>query len=472
VPKPQWVNLPKATKWVGGDVTSKDRLGAVRYKCTFKKAGRATVKYRLVALDGNVTYTEDEKRRCAHFKPRHEKGTATLNSAGEFVHEIQLPAAGGDRYRIKVTHKTKTKTKTETSPTFATRRMLFYQSITMNGIGEGNLDQMEADFWDENEGYYLKLQREGGNATIPYIEVLQGATAYHRLLRSVKAAYTLQARRPFAFVIVWSNYIAAKAERTIHFPGNLKIPDDGSDYSKTLDFGVARYLWHGFDNAEDVAKHWLKSCTFTFTDSHGRKTKVTIDRAQVKVGGHAAFTHGGYGTVSVELTNDDVARVRGHTLTKASINFRFLAGSTNGFSSARLNLIAVASKATWEDLPDETKAVVLNHEIGHKIGLAANGGGISPDQPPDYYTQRTHAGPHCGAGAAFDAVQSKWSGTPECVMFGAHETADGPSPRTFCDACKVSVRKVHVGAGNEGFLISVDDFLPAYIVPLRHIDRT
>src|SRR5690349_9797706 len=98
----QWVNLPKKDIFVGDGIASKERLGAVNFKVTFKNASLAQVKFRVVPVD-DPAYSNGEQGRHVGFKVLNGRGVET-NKGGEDVEveqEIALPAAGGGKFKIE-----------------------------------------------------------------------------------------------------------------------------------------------------------------------------------------------------------------------------------------------------------------------------------------------------------------------------------------------------------------------------------
>jgi hypothetical protein len=114
-----------------------------------------------------------------------------------------------------------------------------------------------------------------------------------------------------------------------------------------------------------------------------------------------------------------------------------------GLSFPGGNLICICTKAWWQDLSAPEQNATAIHEMGHKVGMVADGTGKLPDKVATYYDAKGHVGPHCH----FDLpVQDSYSGASgnKCVMFGA---IDENGPSAFCVKCLPAVRKLDLSAG-------------------------
>jgi hypothetical protein len=86
------------------------------------------------------------------------------------------------------------------------------------------------------------------------------------------------------------------------------------------------------------------------------------------------------------------------------------------------------------------------HELGHTVGMVANGTGKLPDAVATLYTSaKGHVGNHCYNGnadgqARYDSATDSANST--CVMYGA---TNGKS--AFCDNCAPAVRKLDICDG-------------------------
>lgn len=477
----QWVNIARDPKWVEDDVGSVERLGPAHLECKFKKALPASFHFKVEPVGTPAAYTDAEKTRNSVFTLRNARG-AYGNDGKKTVklaQDVLLPAAGADEFKVKAKYKDK---EVEASKTIVTRRRLFYQSCAMQGIAPGNVASMETAYWAADD-FYIKLVNKAAG-TMPLMKTLyrddgSGADNYLAFIRAGKAAWRLQARMPYAFMLVWVNYIAAMGEKQITKMVDLDLPSKLWTWSwkgQSFEFNVGAFLWHGLDDTHDAAKHWLVSVDVRFRDKKGNVTRLPIPDDRVSLAGDPRFTYGGYHKVRVDLSADDLAGIRNRfTRRQGKVRFRLklrvAAGWTNGFSFNGVNMITVADKACWADQSAAVKEYTLNHEFGHKIGMVADGTGRGPDGPATLYgnvpagpgaNSKGHQGPHCEQGAAYDAGTKRWSGAPGCVMFGADAAFDGntrnAAPPTYCAACKPIVRKLDLSAGMPGFQKTPNDF--------------
>jgi hypothetical protein len=154
---------------------------------------------------------------------------------------------------------------------------------------------------------------------------------------------------------------------------------------------------------------------------------------------------------------DHLAGVPGKSFKGARLRLRLSAveGFSGGWSVSRTGVIVVATMGHWVKAKDDRECILL-HELGHFIGMVANGKVFAPIAPAHYYTGQGHKGPHCSVGVTPRTTgllkrKTKWTGSPQCVMFGstaAYDEADKrhASPVHFCDACKPVVKKLDLSA--------------------------
>jgi hypothetical protein len=238
-------------------------------------------------------------------------------------------------------------------------------------------------------------------------------------------------------------------------------------------------LWHGLNDADDASQHWLERVEVFFVEAGTnveQRLNVPKDRVTIADGAHGTF--GGHRLLRIQLQHADMQgvkrRVFGQIQGKVRVRVivRTVVGWTFGFSVPGINLIVVADKAEWERCTDALKDQVLNHELGHKIGMTAQGGKLitfnsenaanTPNAPASLYgndhpaNARQGTGNHCGSGAAWTGAY--WTGTPSCVLFGNDRTATGgQTPKTYCGDCEPIVRKLDLSNTMVGFKRCVTD---------------
>jgi type VI secretion system secreted protein VgrG len=225
----------------------------------------------------------------------------------------------------------------------------------------------------------------------------------------------------------------------------------------TFTLETGKYLWYQLDDTDDANQEWLVSIDCYYTDAAGRPSHLRIPKDRASITGAARFALGGHSKIAIDLSAADMTVIRDHfTAGAGSIRFQVTVnaaiGWTNGFSLGGINLITVADKAQWDVRTSAGKAQTLMHELGHKVGMTPDGTGRLPRKPSCYYTGQGHQGPHCSKGAAYTATTRRWSGSPQCVMYGASHAA---RPRTFCAECAPLVRKLDMSPTMPGFRVSL-----------------
>jgi hypothetical protein len=188
--------------------------------------------------------------------------------------------------------------------------------------------------------------------------------------------------------------------------------------------------------------------------------------------------NGGFSRLKIKLPE----AARSHNLifsknAKLTVKLWVLDGFSGGFADQDINLLTVARTAWWhdkdkEDTPRE-RLSVLNHELGHKLGMVPKGGrrfgllyeldapdtlygdidpiysgpNLSPEMEHEVLinnNSKGHQGAHCERGAKAEKKGDVWkrTGKPECTMFGATSTEDHSSPMAFCPQCeKLMIRQ-------------------------------
>ncbi|MCC6557367.1 MAG: hypothetical protein IT372_30825 [Polyangiaceae bacterium] len=449
----QWVNITRDEKWVGGPVTSIERAGPIMLKVTLEHGVGSKFKYRFVPDGGNATYTLDERNRSTAFRSRNAKGSAIIANTQTVEYEVFLPAAGGNKYKLEYEYKGKV----TQGPEYEARRLVYFQSISMEGIEAPDLGAVKDAFWAPDKGYCIKLEEKPAGEEVAFQKAVQDRQAF---LSVVEESFTLEALRPKSFGIVWVEYIAQKAGKDIK-QGAEDVSAQSAlwswdDAARALTVDVGSYLWHGLDDNDDAAQAWLNGqpgVSLTFEDNTREMLKVP--REKVTLDGAPAFEHGGYTRIKMDLRDPQRDKKKVNKI--AFILKTFIAAVwSGGFSRGKF--IVVATKGLFASRSEAEIRATIIHEIGHKIGMVPepagpNGGPdpTRPDGPDTYYEGQDHNGPHCQNGAAYtppanEASIGTWSGAPACVMFGAAsiQTQDGAvaKPQEFCAKCAPVVRKL------------------------------
>lgn len=462
--KDQWVNLEKNPDFVGDEVKSAKRLGAADFECTFKKASLAGFRVRIIPVGDHAKYSPTETSRNENFCVR-VTGTAT-NQADKTVKlekDVFLTAAGGNEYKIQAKYKKKV---VESGEVLQARRMLFYQVMHMKGVKTGDTSKMEEAYWQESKNYFIKMKKKGPDAEIDYQKtiIMGNGVSNDAFIKAAGKKFALKGLKPYAFAIAFVNYIAVPGDTTITRDININVPSKISSWAgegTELKIKLNQFLWCGLVDDDDNNKRWLIGGTLSFVpdgSKPGEEEAIMFDRGDVTVAGPDYRTYGGKAEIKIRLKEGAISRkVFRERKGKWHIELKIktVDGWINGFAYNGINLLAIANKAVWEDQGESCKAYTINHEVGHKVGMVATGVGRLPEKPPNLYGEKRgvndqdHMGPHCQKGANWDATKprgKRWSGSPQCVMFGADGIMDGgtykPAPAEFCSDCEKAVRKL------------------------------
>jgi len=139
----------------------------------------------------------------------------------------------------------------------------------------------------------------------------------------------------------------------------------------------------------------------------------------------------------------------------------------NGYAitqpDSRVNLIVIATRVLWRDRSGEAMTQTIVHELGHKIGMVADGDPVTNvtcdlDRVGTWYNRHNHIGPHChqGIGEPIPADMRRQAGT--CVMYGE---SGRQRSNSFCADCGEAVKKVDISRGFVAFEPSWGAYLSA-----------
>lgn len=468
----QWVNLEKDAKHEEDGITQ-ERIAAAHVECEFEKANLAGFRVKVYPVGDHAKYSARERTDNANFRVRIA-GAAT-NGADKKIKldkEIFLTAAGGNEYKIKAKYKKK---EIESGKVLKVRRKLYYQLMKMPGCATCDLSGMENLYWDPAKKFYIKLKKKGALAQIEFQKNLTDADKF---IKSAGKKFELKGLKPFAFAVAFVRYICKPAVMTIRDQVNLSVPAKICKFSgEQFTVQSDQFLWFGLDDADDAAKAWLVDGRLVFVPAGktaAQGEQLPFDRDDVAIAGPDYKTYGGKAQIKVRIPPSAVTR---NFFTKRAgklfieLEVKTADNWSNGFAYNQINLAAIADRAVWEDQPLAVQLYTVNHEIGHKIGMVADGTGTAPDSHANLYGEnrgvndRGHQGPHCGNGASWDGTD--WSGQPGCVMFGADGVWDTATnsvlsaPSTYCSDCEKIVRKLDLSRSTlvtKGFSISVEEY--------------
>lgn len=458
----QWVNLEKEDIYArDSDIGNKERCGKLTVDVLFEK-DKVPLNFKMKVTpvgSKNVTYTQGEQRRNSKF--RLTQGAVGLADATHVLMEdtIQLPAAGGNKYKIEAQDANKV---TVSSMEVEVKRKLYYQVLSMDDATGSVPAYTLAPMETHSLKHFIVLQKAGAAGKIPYRKTIGMHTGGNisSFGSDVNSAHNIDAKlKKVGIAAVFSDYIAKRGTHTFALPmpiatGNPKILIAASEVTIQGD----RYLWHGLDDADDTAKRWFINGQVQYTDPSTSTTLTyNIPRANVDIAGTKHFTYGGYHQVKITRDaglNALLAKTTG--ILNFVVEAYITSGWINGFSwnPGGVDLITCAKRVRWADMPANTREYTWNHEVGHRYGMTAYGNkrGIAgynklPNGPSSLYGEnrgvndRGHQGPHCGKGATYNAVTG-WAGAPACVMFGANGIGSNHAPKEYCSECEPIVRKL------------------------------
>ncbi|GAB4229322.1 MAG: hypothetical protein OHK0028_03360 [Deltaproteobacteria bacterium] len=473
-----WVNLEKKDVFAKDGIPSKSHMTQwVGVTVRFREIFGEDFKMRLVPWppgsgNKNAVYSENERKRNTNFRfwkipLQRKEGKDKKVFLQESAH---LRPSGGDQYKIEA----KYGEKVVVSPTILeTRRRLYYEVISMKG-GDclDSFSDFETTFEGKADKFFIEMKEKGGARNgMVFLKTLRDGNT-ENFLAAARKAYSIKDYEPYAVAVVFANYIAEKKSLLLEdridlsAPSKLVMPITMNPFSFTRDViqwsdfefvvnvknaaGEAEYLWHGLDDQDDRNREWVKRAYFFPENGDAFK----IDTATITTEGGKKGSLGGYSKVRVRIPKEKVKKMMGVIKGTLFLDLNVVDGFSGGLSYTEMNLIVICTKSWWEKERQHDMLQVIVHEMGHKIGMVANGAGTKPDKPaPDkpggFYSDREegknyegHRGPHCNVGCAYTQASDSWTGVPGCVMFGATSCGASPSPATFCADCAKVVRKL------------------------------
>jgi hypothetical protein len=481
--KKQYVNLSKDDIFKDSDIDSVDRCGTVTIKVEVDKADQAIAYKVKVTAKGsdNVTYTSAEEKRNPNFLMTKGK-LSVADEKSVLLDGLQLPAAGGNQYRIEVMDANGKVVSSDVE--IESRRKLYYQIISMK---TGSHPSSFTGFTGEFDKYNIEMiEKDDGRNSMKFIKTVHNDNENEFYVEARKA-YKIKRFQPYGVAVVFSNMVADYINNYNNEHIDLLVPSklDTVHHSKKReiivdlkdDYNEDAYLWEGLDDGHDAAdKFWLISAFFVTVSGQ----RLQISRSKINKHGGPRFQNGGYNQVRIILDEEHLSSALSLNKGVIELATRVVKGFSGGFSVGNKNIITIARKSWWQSHPDSDidSIQILNHEMGHKVGMATTGDKpfpsnkshfsfidkITPDSSDNLYGEYYegpdennygHQGPHCKEGVNYAASTNSWSGgKPGCVMFGATgmtDTNDGiykSSPTSFCSKCGKSVRKLDVDGNN------------------------
>ncbi|MCB9593037.1 MAG: hypothetical protein H6719_09920 [Sandaracinaceae bacterium] len=433
----QWVNLPKDAKWVDGTIVKNlDRLGQKpRLLVKFDKPGASAFKLRLIPGPGNVSYTGGEKGRNAKFIQTDTDVALTTEGDGTKIVDgsLTITCAGRDVFQAEAEDNHGIKKR---SQALTTRRLVYYQEVKMKDAGGAILASTAANLTSaKTELGNHGIRFEGlAAASMNHLENIDGDADKTSLKNNARAAYTgaagTTAKEPYVLAVAYTDHLAVKdAAQAVHKAG----VDVGPGKPKVViplasAGGSDRYLWKDIITGEG----WFVSAKF-LEDGGAAADEVAIPEAKCSPVSHSA----GYPELCPKVEIDVTGLAAATGTLSIEVN---LVNRMRGGIALSGNIVIICTRAWWRNQSTLYQNQVVTHEVGHQLGLVADGSGSLPDKPANQYTARGHLGSHCHTGLALKATFGN-ADKGDCVMYGATEK----SP--FCAECAPTAKKVDLSAG-------------------------
>jgi len=434
----QWVNLPREDKWVNNDeIKNKDRLGMrPRLKVKFDKKGSHSFKVKLLPPTGTAAYSTSEKSRNPNFKYTEAEKSFTTDADGSKIidGDFQLVAGGGFKFTAEAKDQ---KGKKVTTGTLTTKRLFYYLEAKMTGLTSALSSTTAVE--SEYAKHHMKLKK------LPALSIAHqsnidanntdSSTLSTNVTTAVDANAAAKAKKKYLLTIAYTDHLAVKnANVTLSKqpvdvgPGKAKVvipvTARGLLSPHTVD---TRYLWHDIVSGEG----WFVEAKF-HKDGGG---VTTIPAGKVSHKGTGNY----WNQVEIDVTG--LAAGRGKIEVKVNVVDRMRGGVALGGA----NQICVCTRSWWSNESESCQKCTVIHEIGHKVGMVANGSGILPDKVATHYSGKGHAGDHCYKGCAAGATNYSTTANlnaSQCVIFGSvnEKTA-------FCSNCEKAVKKLDINSG-------------------------
>jgi len=399
-----------------------------------------TIKYEVDR--GNAEYTDAEKSRNERFTFQDIEKKYTTGSDGTKVitNDFFVAAAGGNSYELKAWD---TNTNTVTSSgKIIINRFFNYIEIKMKGLSSvaSSLNVFENEFKDNY--FHLKALT---SVEMEHMEnISTGDTNSFKI--KVREAYRkseAKDKEPFVVIVAYTDHLAVKNPNQSLIkngvnvgPGcaPIEIPIIGAGLTNPA--MKRRSLWNNLESGQD----WFVSCSF-LPDGEGENIDITKTKCEAITVSSSSPNNCKKVKINVDHLNEATGKI---TLTVNWVD-RMRAGIAFGG-----NLICVCTRSWWNDISEIEQNQIIIHEMGHKVGMVANGMRKLPDKVSSHYdNSKGHVGNHCyfenaDGQARYDSTTDR--ANSKCVMYGS---VNGRSK--FCEKCKPALRKLDISDGWSAF---------------------
>lgn len=430
----QWVNLPRAAKWVdGARVTTQDRCGNKPWiKVVFDRPGAHHFKIKLVPDAANPAYTGAEKGRNGNFV--FEEAERDFNTGGDGTRvvagDLPITVAGKASWTLEASddygH-------TVRSGALAAKRLVYYLEIPMQGLASvaTSVATMTGEF--ANHDVVLVSAGRQNMVHMPNISTTDSDT-FKTNARAAYQAAAVSAKEPYLVAIAYTDHLAVKdAGQVVQKAGVTVGPAAPAVTVPIVNAaGANKYLWNNLVPGEG----WFVSASYQ-ADAGG--AAVAIPAAKCTAVASNAAVPDMCRTVSVDVT----ALPPGTGTLTLTVNW--VNRMRGGLSFPGGNLVCICTRAWWQTESTADQNQTMIHEVGHHVGMVPDGTGTTTDATATQYTGSGHVGSHCHNGVAAAASYANAAGST-CVMFGATNGVNA-----FCANCTPGVRKNDLTAGWAAF---------------------
>lgn len=440
-----YVNLPREAKWIDKPrIDNIDRMSHnPRIKVRFGAPGQHAFKVKYIPDTNNVAYSATETARTDDYKYQREQKSYTTDSDGTKILPLAdfFVTAGKDRFKVEAEDDKSAKVQ---SGYLELRRLIYFVELKMKGLTA--ITTTLATLINEYDGHGIDLVALSSVEMehMPNIGTVDEAT-FKTKARTAYDGSQGPGKQPYVLAIAYTDHLAVKnPEKSLPTPTSVPVGPGKSVVEIDVEGpGIRpedtqvqpRELWKNIVPGEGwfVSASYLKDNGVAGVDDidipEAKCTAVPEDQSNpdccYKVSVDVTGLPAGTGIVTVKVNWVD--RWRGG-----------LAMAGNG--------ICVCTRAFWKTTPESKQNEAIIHEVGHMVGMVADGTGKKPDKVATFYDDtKGHRGPHCYNGNADN--QARYDSASDlsnsiCVMYG---TLNGKS--AFCDKCKVAVRKVDLCDG-------------------------
>jgi hypothetical protein len=439
----QFVNLSESDSFVDGRIVPNVyRAGdQIRLKVLFNKPGTYPFMVKCESLDGNAQYTPGELARNDRFTYQKERKSYTTESDGSLALPLEdffVAAAGKDKYVFRATDASGV---TVSTGNLEVHRLIYYVELKMRSLTScaPSLALVEEVY----AKHHIKLLK------LPAVEMAYMPNIGHNdvdtFQADAKRAYSKSlavGKQPHVVAIAYTGHLAVKQENfrvrkslavgPESAPALIKIsvqPDVSGFVPEPY------FLWQGIVPGES----WFVSAKFTKAGSSATEA-INIPREKCTLVPSSSASPQAAQAVQIDVS------ALPPTTGKIELVVNIVDRMRGGISFPGGNLICVCTKAWWSTVDAKMQNEVIIHELGHKMGMVADGSGKLPDRAVSWYDNaKGHRGNHCFYGLS--ATQARYDSDADlsgsnCVMYGAANNLSD-----FCVNCAPAVLKLDLSDG-------------------------